>query len=61
MNASRAAGGIMIGDKIPAERTDRLEQGSPKPVEQQPQQSQGSAKTPPERRIAPGRLPLFRR
>jgi hypothetical protein len=51
----------MIGDKIPAERTDRLEQGSPKPVKQQPQQSQGSAKTPPERRIAPGRLPLFRR
>ena len=51
----------MADDKIRTERNDRLEQASPGPVELTTQQSQASAEPPPERRMAPGRIPLFRR
>ena len=51
----------MIDDEIRTELKDRLEQGGPDPVEQQTQQSQARDKAPSERRIAPGRIPLFRR
>ncbi len=51
----------MTDDKVLTELEDRLEQESPEPVDQQTQQSQASAKAPSERRMAPGRIPLFRR
>jgi hypothetical protein len=51
----------MTDNKIRTELNDRLERGSPEPVEQQTQQNQASAKAPSERRTAPGRIPLFRR
>jgi len=51
----------MTDGKVRTELKDRLEQGSLEPVEQQTQQSQASAEPPAERRIAPGRMPLFRR
>jgi len=51
----------MADEKTQTELNDRLERGGAEPVEQQTQQNQGSAKAPSERRMAPGRTPLFRR
>jgi len=51
----------MANDKIRLELNDRPGQAMPEQVEQQTQQSQASAAPQSERRVTPGRTPLFRR
>jgi hypothetical protein len=50
----------MTEDKMQPNVDDRPEPAKPEPVAQQAQQNQASAAVQPDRRVAPGRRPLFR-
>jgi len=51
----------MTDDKMQSNVNDRSEQAKPEQVGQQSQESQSYAVAQPDRRVAPGRRPLFRR
>ena len=51
----------MADDEMQPNANDRTEQGKPEPKDRETQQSQASAATPLNQRVAPGRMPLFRR
>jgi hypothetical protein len=50
----------MTDDKTEVNANDRAGQAKPEQVNQQPQRSEAGAAERPDRRVAPGRMPLFR-